>query len=354
MGRMVSLKVKEMKDLLQSPTPESRIVDSATSPSLESPDWGLNLRICSLINGEELNGADVVKAIKRKISGGGDSKGLRLALELLEACAMNCEKVFSEIASEKVVEEMVVKVIENPQGDRECQVRAMELIRAWGETEDLNYLPVFRQTYENLKRRGMSSQVEDGTFPPMQHSWESYMDNISAPESYPIPDTESNGASGVSLHYNYSLSPEQKKEFLEVTRNSLEVLSSLLNSATEFNVTKDELTISMLDECKESQPVLQRIVQSTTDNEGMLFEALNLNDELQKVISKFEEMQVSVKPEPDVPQECSSNDAHHTPPLVETLDSRKPLESPPKEENAKSFTADLLTGDNAESSNDKK
>ena len=148
MGRMVSMKVKEMKDKLQAPTPESRIVDQATSPSLESPDWGLNLRICSLINGEELSGAEVVKAIKRKIAGSGDSKVQRMALELLEACAMNCEKVFSEIASEKLVEEMVVSLIENPQADKECQVRAMELIRAWGETEDLNYLPVFRQTYE--------------------------------------------------------------------------------------------------------------------------------------------------------------------------------------------------------------
>lgn len=148
MGRTISLKVKEMKDLLQTPTPESRIVDQSTSPTLESPDWGLNLRICSLLNAEELNGAEIMKAIKKKInnSGNGDAKTLRLALELLEACAMNCEKVFSEIASEKVVEDMVAKLIENPQADRECQVRAMELIRAWGETEELSYLPVFRQT----------------------------------------------------------------------------------------------------------------------------------------------------------------------------------------------------------------
>lgn len=370
MGRMVSLKVREMKDMLQTPTPESRIVDQATSPSLESPDWGLNLRICSLINGDELSGAEIVKAIKRKISiggGGGDSKGLSLALELLEACAMNCEKVFSEIASEKVVEEMVTRLIENPEADRECQVRAMELIRAWGETEELNYLPVFRQTYENLKTRGMPSQVEDGTFPSMQYSLESYMDQhpVSPPESYPIPGAESNGASGASLPYNYGgLSTEQKKEFLEITRNSLEVLSSLLSSAPEPNLTEDDLTMNMLDKCKESQPVVQRIVQSTTDDEGLLFEALNLNDELEKVISKFEEMQVSVKPDiqqrdlpkessSDVSKESSSTDAVHSPPLVgEALDLNKSTASS-NGESAKFDVGDLLIGGAELSSDDK-
>ncbi|KAL2934761.1 TOM1-like protein 2 [Bienertia sinuspersici] len=377
MGRTISLKVKEMKDLLQAPTPESRIVDQSTSPTLESPDWGLNLRICSLINSEELSGAEIVKAIKKKINNGGngDAKTMRLALELLEACAMNCEKVFSEIASEKIVEDMVVKLIENPLADRECQVRAMELIRAWAETEELSYLPVFRQTYENLKRRSMSSQVEDGSLPPMHYSLESYVDEhaVSPPESYPVPGSESNGASDVMLPCNYgSLSVEQKKEFLEITRNSLEVLSSLLSSEVEPKVIEplntscthsqtlkkampqltsikalsssphqkqtrdwDDLTISMLDKCKESQPVIQRIVQSTSDDESLLFEALHLNDELQQVISKFEELHVSKKSnmqQPEEPRESNSADVE---------DATKSTEIP-KSENAKSASADLF------------
>ncbi|XP_021770177.1 TOM1-like protein 2 [Chenopodium quinoa] len=366
MGRTISLKVKEMKDLLQTPTPESRIVDQSTSPTLESPDWGLNLRICSQINAEELSGAEIVKAIKKKINNGGngDAKGLRLALELLEACAMNCEKVFSEIASEKVVEDMVVKLIENPQADRECQVRAMELIRAWGETEELSYLPVFRQTYENLKRRSMSSQVEDGSFPPVQYSLESYTDEheVSPPESYPIPGSESNGAADAMLPYNYgNLSSEQKKEFLEITKNSLEVLSSLLSSEADPKVIEDDLTMNMLDKCKDSQPVLQRIVQSTNDDESLLFEALNLNDELQKIISKFEEMQVSRKPDvqnSEEPKEFHSVDAQspplveaQPPPLVEATVVNKPKESP-EVETAKPAAADLDKGE--QSSNDKK
>ncbi|GAB4830529.1 hypothetical protein Ancab_020293 [Ancistrocladus abbreviatus] len=295
MGRLVSLKVKEMKDLLQAPTPESKIVDQATSPTLESSDWGLNLRICALINGEELNGTEIVRAIKRKISGN-DVISQKLGLELLEACAMNCEKVFSEIASEKVLEEMV-RVIESNEAERECRVRAMEMIRAWGESEDLNYLPVFRQTYVNLQQRGMPSQVQDGNLPPMHYSsFESYIDQepLSPPDNYPMPETGSNVTSGTNLPYNYGrLSMEEKKEFLEITRNSVEVLSSLLTSAAAPDLSKDDLMVSMLEKCKESQPVLQRLVESTTDDESLLLEALNLHDQLEQVISKCEKMKVS-------------------------------------------------------------
>lgn len=142
MGRMVSGKVKE---ILQTPTPESKMIDEATLETLEEPNWGMNLRICAMINSEEFSGSEVVRAIKKKISGK-NVVSQRLSLDLLETCAMNCEKVFSEVASEKVLDEML-RMIENPQTDAENRQRAMQLIRAWGESEELAYLPVFRQTY---------------------------------------------------------------------------------------------------------------------------------------------------------------------------------------------------------------
>lgn len=113
---------------------------------------------------------------------------------------------------------------------------------------------------------------------------------------------------------------------------------------------QDELTISMLNKCKESQPVLQRIVQSTNDDESLLFEALNLNDELQQVISKFEEMQASRKSdvqEPEVPKDSQSVDAPSAP-MVEVADADKSWESL-KVEDTKSSATDVLD-DGAESS----
>lgn len=143
MSRMVSAK---MKEILQGPTPESKMVDEATLETMEEPNWSLNLRICGMINSEEFNGTEIVKAIKKKLVLSKSPVTQRLTLDLLETCTSNCEKVFSEVASEKVLDDMV-KMIDDPKTDSGNRIKAMELITAWGESEDLSYLPVFRQTY---------------------------------------------------------------------------------------------------------------------------------------------------------------------------------------------------------------
>lgn len=294
MGRIVSGKVKE---ILQAPTPESKMVDEATLETMEEPNWGTNLRICKMINGEELSGTEIVRAIKKKVSGGKSAVTQRLSLDLLEACAMNCEKVFSEVASEKLLDEMV-KMIENPQADHSNKTKAMNLIKAWGESEELAYLPVFHQTYMSLKGRSIAPPLQEGNSLPTEYSLESYVHQqpLSPPGSYPIPDTGMHDTIGSAFPFHYrSLSIEEKREYLVVTRNSLELLSSILNSETEPKPLKDDLTISMLEKCKESQPIIKGIVESTTDDEGMLFEALYLNDELQQIITKYELLEAAQK-----------------------------------------------------------
>ncbi|KAK6164457.1 hypothetical protein DH2020_001321 [Rehmannia glutinosa] len=284
-----------MKGILQAPTPESRVVDEATAESITDPNWGLNLRICAMISRGEYDGAEIVKAIKKKLVPGRNPVTQSLTLDLLEACTSNCEKVFSEVASEKVLEDMV-RLIEDSRTEHGNRVRAMQLIRAWGESEELEYLPVFRQTYMQLKSKE-SPQEED--FPPMLYNLETYLGqrHPSPPERYPIPNTAVENES-----------TEEKREFLAVARDSLDVLSSILNSDTEPNTVKksetnttllwflqDDLTISMLEKCKQSLPAVQRIIENTSDDEVLLFDALNLHDELQLVISRHGELVAAIE-----------------------------------------------------------
>ncbi|KAI4301092.1 hypothetical protein L6164_034408 [Bauhinia variegata] len=291
MGRIVSGKVRE---ILQAPTPESKMVDEATLETLEEPNWGMNLRICAMINSEEFNGSEIVKAIKKKIS----SKSVvsqRLSLDLLEACAMNCEKVFSELASEKVLEDMV-RMIDNPETDQENRRKAFQLIRAWGESQDLAYLPVFHQTYMSLIGRDRPSDLEGENSPPVPYSLETYMhqEPIHAPETYPIPDTGVPGINDFSFSSNHpGMTVEEKKEHLVIARNSLELLSSILNSEVEPKPVKDDLTVSLVDKCKQSLSVIEGIVEGTTNDEEILFEALYLNDELQQLLSKYDELEAA-------------------------------------------------------------
>ncbi|KAL0884520.1 hypothetical protein Bca101_008501 [Brassica carinata] len=76
---------------------------------------------------------------------------------------------------------------------------------------------------------------------------------------------------------------------IEITRNSLELLSSMLNNEGKPNDTEDDLTVSLVEKCIQSQPLIQMIIESTADDEGVLFEALHVNDELQRVLSIYDE-----------------------------------------------------------------
>lgn len=72
---------------------------------------------------------------------------------------------------------------------------------------------------------------------------------------------------------------------------------------------QDELTVSMLEKCKESLPVVQRIAETTTDDDALLFEALNLHDELEQIISRCSEIKRNVGPNPSETDMTKPTDA---------------------------------------------
>ncbi|CAK9172456.1 unnamed protein product [Ilex paraguariensis] len=52
----------------------------------------------------------------------------------------------------------------------------------------------------------------------------------------------------------------------------------------------DDLTATLVQQCHQFKFTVQRIIETAGDNEALLFEALNVNDEIQKVLSNYEEM----------------------------------------------------------------
>lgn len=62
------------------------------------------------------------------------------------------------------------------------------------------------------------------------------------------------------------------------------------------------MTTTLVQQCRRSQSTVLRIIETAGDNEALLFEALNVNDEIQKVLSKYDELKkplvVSAEPEP--------------------------------------------------------
>lgn len=148
----------KMKELFQGQSQEDKLVGEATAETLDAPNWSTNLEICDLLNSEKINSVEFIRAIKSRIMLK-DSQVQYLALVLLETCVKNCEKAFAEVASERVLDEMV-KLIDDPQTVVNNRNKALVLIEAWGESgNELRYLPVYEETYKVKKNKREKESV---------------------------------------------------------------------------------------------------------------------------------------------------------------------------------------------------
>ena len=139
----------KMKELFQPQNQAEKIVEEATSETLNGPDWAANLEICDMVNTEKVNSVELIRGIKKRIALK-DPKIQYLSLILLETCVKNCEKAFSEVAAERVLDE-VVKLIDDPQTVVGNRNKALMLIESWGESgNELRYLPIYEETYKVL------------------------------------------------------------------------------------------------------------------------------------------------------------------------------------------------------------
>ena len=150
LSEQVTVVSGKMKELFYTPTVADKFVDDATTETLSEPDWGQFLLICDKINSARLSSFEVVRAIKRRLAVKSTQVQL-LSVLLLEATAKNCERIFSDISQEKLLDELV-KIADDPVADPEVRDKILKMIEAWGEsTEHLRFLPVFEETYKVVR-----------------------------------------------------------------------------------------------------------------------------------------------------------------------------------------------------------
>lgn len=283
----------KMKEFFQGPSQADKLVEEATAETLDEPDWATNLELCDMMNNERVSSIELIRGIKKRIM----LKIPRvqyLSLVLLETVAKNCEKAFSEIAAERVLDELV-KLIDDPYTVVNNRNKALILIEAWGESSDeLRYLPVYEETYKSLRSRGIRFPGRDT---------ESLAPIFTPPRS--IPASVPNASLSQQIHREVPVqrfSAEQTKEAFDVARNSIELLTTVLSSSPQQDALQDDLTTTLEQQCRQSQYTVMRIIETAGDDEALLFEALSVNDEIQKVLSKYEGMKappvVPTAPEP--------------------------------------------------------
>ncbi|KAI3918519.1 hypothetical protein MKX01_041839 [Papaver californicum] len=220
----------KMKELFQGGVGGSnqadKFVEEATSETLDQPDWATNLEICDMINSERINSVDFIRGIKKRIVLS-NPRVQYLTLVLLETCVKNCEKAFSEVAAERVLDEMV-KLIDDPQTVVNNRNKALILIEAWGESaNELRYLPVYEETYKSLKSRGIRFTGRDD---------ESLAPIFTPARTVAESEVISTRSHEVHEHQVPMLSAEQTKEEFNVARNSIELLSTVLSSSPQQDV----------------------------------------------------------------------------------------------------------------------
>ncbi|CAN1842021.1 TOM1-like protein 1 [Linum perenne] len=294
----------KMREMFQGPNQADKIVEEATAETLEEPDWAMNLEICDMLNHDKINCVELVRGIKKRIVVT-SARVQYLALVLLETCVKNCEKIFAEVAAERVLDDMV-RLIDDPQTVVNNRNKALILIEAWGEsTSELRYLPIYEETYKSLKSRGIRFPGRDD---------ESLAPIFTPPRSITASEGDTNLADQIHREVTVqSLTAEQMKEAFDVARNSIELLTTVLSSSPGQDALKDDLTTTLVQQCRQSQSTIQRIIETEGDNEAMLFEALNVNDEIQKALSKYEEMEKPLPVVPCEPQPAMIVDAIESP-----------------------------------------
>ncbi|KAL7850637.1 hypothetical protein SRHO_G00199860 [Serrasalmus rhombeus] len=257
-------------------TPVGQRIEYATSSSLQSEDWGLNMEICDIINETEEGPKDAVRAIKKRIVGNKNFREVMLALTVLEACVKNCGHRFHLLVSTReFVEGVLVQTI-LPKNEPPLVLhdRVLSIIQAWADafrsSPDLTGV-VF--VYEDLRRKGLEfpmtelencspihtpiKRVPDQKFPVTM---------CDAPPSptHPVqspPQTPSmQNPEGPII-----LSPDQVKKLkadLEIVRSNLRVMSDIMIQMDPGRIPKSdtELLRQLYSSCKATQERVVRLI----------------------------------------------------------------------------------------------
>ncbi|XP_047334097.1 TOM1-like protein 6 [Impatiens glandulifera] len=258
-------------------------VDKATSDLLIGPDWTMNMEICDSINSNHWDAKDVVKAVKKRLLHKNPKVQL-FALTLLETMVKNCgDYVHFQIADRNLLQEMV-KIVKK-RTDLHVRDKILVLLDSWQEAfgGPGGKYPQYYWSYEELRRSGVtfpkrSPDAAPIFTPPVGHQRHTQV-------SHGMP-------SNFSTRLDEAMAADvEHLSLIGLTsmRNVLELLADMLQAVnpTDRAAVRDEVIVDLVAQCRSNQKKLMQML-TTTGDEELLSQGLELNDSLQTILAKHD------------------------------------------------------------------
>ncbi|KAG6390454.1 hypothetical protein SASPL_148189 [Salvia splendens] len=263
------------------------VAERATSDLLIGPDWAVNIELCDLINMDPGQAKEALKTLKKKL--GNKSPNIQLlALFVLETLSKNCgEHVFQQIAERDILHDMVKIVKKKP--DLNVREKILTLIDTWQEAlggAGGRFRFIFEKPRVILAK--LPWPIFEPNFPPREGN---SVPLFTPPQTHPIVQPTSqyeevavqasleSDASGLSL--SEMLNAEGIADIL------MEMLTAL--DPNNPQGLKDEIIVDLIDQCRSYQKRVMVLVNNTGD-EDLLCKGLALNDNLQRVVSRHDDI----------------------------------------------------------------
>ncbi|XP_077591318.1 target of Myb1 membrane trafficking protein isoform X6 [Stigmatopora nigra] len=268
-----------MEFLLGNPfsTPVGQRIEIATSSSLPSEDWALNMEICDMINSAEEGPKDAVRAIKKRIVGNKNFKEVMLALTVLETSVKNCGYRFHILVTTRdFIEGVLVRSI-IPRNNPPLIVhdRVLGIIQAWADafrsSPDLTGVVA---VYEDLRRKGLD-----------------------------FPSTELDGYPSVQAPKRVGA----LKAELGAVRSNLTMMSDMMSQLDPITVKQADMELleQLYTVCKEMQDRIVKIVPRLSE-EKLIEELLATNDEMNTAFLRYHRFERQVTNGPNTTQQSHS------------------------------------------------